>query len=76
MVLDENTLRQQVATDIAAGAGRFDVVTIGTYEAPIWAERGWLAPLIDLPGDYEIDDLLSPIRAAVSIDGTLFAAPF
>ncbi len=44
VTLDENTLRQRVTTDIATGAGRFDVVTIGTYEVPIWAERGWLSP--------------------------------
>ena len=46
------------------------------YEAPIWAERGWLAPLDDLPADYDIDDILPPIREGLSFDGTLYAAPF
>ena len=76
VTFDENTLRQRVTTDIATGGGRFDVVTIGTYEASIWAERGWLAPLDDLPDDYDIDDLLPNIRAGLSHDGTLYGAPF
>ncbi|WP_246131755.1 ABC transporter substrate-binding protein [Pistricoccus aurantiacus] len=76
VVLDENMLRQRVVTDIATGGGRFDIVTIGLYEAPIWAERGWLSPLDTLSADYEIDDLLSPIRNALTFDGELYAAPF
>ncbi len=42
VVLEENVLRQRVTTDIATGGGQFDVMTIGTYEVPIWGERGWL----------------------------------
>lgn len=76
VTLDENTLRQRVTTDIATSAGRFDVVTIGTYEAPIWAERGWLAPLDGMPDGYDVDDLLPSIREALSVDDTLYAAPF
>lgn len=76
MVFDENTLRQRATTDIATGGGQFDVVTIGTFEAPIWAERGWLDPLDDLPGEYDIGDLLPSIRASLSHEGVLYAAPF
>lgn len=76
VMLDENTLRHHVATDIATRAGRFDVVTIGTFEAPIWAERGWLAPLDGFPAEYDLADILPPIREALSHDGTLYAAPF
>lgn len=76
VTLDENTLRQRVTTDIATSAGRFDVVTIGTYEAPIWAERGWLVPLDEMPEGYDVEDLLPTIREALSVDGTLYAAPF
>ena len=76
VTLDENTLRQRVTTDIATGAGRFDIVTIGIYETPIWAERGWLSPLSDMPEGYDIDDLLPTIRAGLSFDGNLYAAPF
>lgn len=76
ITLDENILRQRVTTDIATGGGRFDVVTIGTFEAPIWADRGWLLPLDDMPEDYDVDDLLPSIRAGLSRDGSLFAVPF
>ncbi|MGQ7843870.1 ABC transporter substrate-binding protein [Granulosicoccus sp. 3-233] len=76
VTLDENTLRQRATTDIATGGGQFDVVTIGTYEASIWAERDWLVPLDDLPGGYDIGDLLPPIRAGLSYDGVLYGAPF
>ena len=74
--LEENVLRQRVSTDIATGGGQFDVVTIGTYEVPIWAERGWLVPLDDLPDGYDVEDILPAIRAGLSVDGTLYAAPF
>ncbi|MFC1719954.1 ABC transporter substrate-binding protein [Pseudomonadota bacterium] len=76
VTLEENVLRQRVTTDIATGSGRFDVVTIGTYEAPIWAERGWLVPLKDMPDGYDVEDILPSIRAGLSMDGTLYAAPF
>ena len=45
VTLEENVLRQRVTTDIATKGGQFDVLTIGTYEVPIWAKRGWLVPL-------------------------------
>ncbi|WGF87820.1 ABC transporter substrate-binding protein [Marinivivus vitaminiproducens] len=76
ITLDENLLRQRVAIDVSTGAGRFDVVSIGTYEAPIWAERGWLSPLDTMPGDFQPDDILPTIRDALSFDGALYAAPF
>lgn len=73
--LDENTLRQRVTTDIATGGGQFDIVTIGTYEAPIWAERGWLVPLSAMPDGYDVEDLLPTIRESLSFEGELYAAP-
>ena len=76
VVLDENTLRQRVTTDIATGSGQFDIVTIGIYEAPIWAKRGWLSPLGEMPKDYGVDDILPPIREGLSFEGKLYAAPF
>jgi len=75
-VLEENVLRQRVATDIATKGGQFDVLTIGIYEIPIWAKRGWLVPLNDLPENYDVDDLLPTIREGLSVDGTLYAVPF
>jgi Bacterial extracellular solute-binding protein. len=45
-------------TDIATKGGQFDVLTIGTYEVPIWAKKGWLVPLDNLGTAYDVDDLL------------------
>ncbi|WP_181703177.1 ABC transporter substrate-binding protein [Chthonobacter albigriseus] len=76
VTLEENVLRQKVTTDIATKGGQFDVLTIGTYEVPIWAKKGWLMPLDNLGDDYDVDDLLPAIRAGLSQDGKLYAAPF
>jgi len=76
VTLEENVLRQKVTTDIATKGGQFDVLTIGTYEVPIWAKKGWLVPLDKLGADYDVDDLLPAIRAGLSYDGKLYAAPF
>ncbi len=76
VTLEENTLRQKVTTDIATKGGQFDVLTIGTYEVPIWGKAGWLVPLDNLGADYDVDDLLPAIRSGLTVDGKLFAAPF
>ena len=66
VTLEENVLRQKVTTDIATKGGQFDVLTIGTYEVPIWAKKGWLVPLDNLGADYDVDDLLPAIRGGLS----------
>jgi sorbitol/mannitol transport system substrate-binding protein len=76
VTLEENVLRQKVTTDIATKGGQFDVLTIGTYEVPIWAKKGWLVALDGLGADYDVDDLLPAIRSGLSLDGKLYAAPF
>jgi sorbitol/mannitol transport system substrate-binding protein len=76
VTLEENVLRQNVTTDIATGGGQYDVLTIGTYEVPIWGKQGWLVSLNDLPADYDIDDLLPAIRGGLTVDGNLMASPF
>ena len=76
VTLEENVLRQRVTTDIATQGGQYDVMTIGTYEVPIWAAQNWLVPLDDMPESFEPDDLLEPVAEALSVDGTLYAAPF
>jgi sorbitol/mannitol transport system substrate-binding protein len=75
VTLEENVLRQRVTTDIATRGGQYDVVTIGTYEVPIWAKQGWLEAL-DLGADYDVDDLLPSIREGLSYEGKLYAVPF
>jgi len=76
VTLEENVLRERVTTDIATKGGQYDVMTIGTYEVPIWAKQGWLLPLDNLGDDYDVDDLLPAIRGGLSADGKLYAAPF
>ena len=77
VVLEENILRQRTTTDIATNGGQFDVATIGTYEVPIWAQRGWLTRLDNqLPASYDLDDIFKPIRDGLSWNGGLYALPF
>lgn len=76
VTLEENVLRQRVTQDIAAKGGQFDVMTIGTYEVPIWGAQNWLVSLNDLPAQWDVDDILPAIRGGLTIDGELYAAPF
>jgi sorbitol/mannitol transport system substrate-binding protein len=76
VTLEENVLRERVTTDIATKGGQYDVMTIGTYEVPIWAKQNWLLPLDKLGADYDVDDILPAIRGGLSVDGKLYAAPF
>ena len=76
VTLEENVLRQKVTTDVATKGGQYDVMTIGTYEVPIWGSQGWLVSLNDLGDDYNADDLLPAIRGGLTVDGELFASPF
>jgi sorbitol/mannitol transport system substrate-binding protein len=76
VMLDENVLRQRVTTDVAMGGEQFDVATIGSYEAQIWAKKGWLEPVENLPANYDVNDLLKPVREGLSYDGKLYALPF
>lgn len=75
VTLEEGVLRQRVTTDIATKGGQFDIMTIGMYETPIWARKGWLQE-IKTDAAYDIDDLLPAVRSALSYEGKLFAAPF
>jgi len=75
VTLEEGTLRQRVTTDIATKGGQFDVMTIGMYETPIWAKKGWIIP-IATDAAYDVDDLLPAMRNGLSADGKLYASPF
>src|ERR1700755_2195431 len=75
VTMEENVLRQKVTTDIATKGGQYDIITIGTYEVPIWAKQGWLVSLDNLGADYDVDDLLPAIRGGPSAEGKLYAAP-
>ena len=81
VTLEENVLRQKVTTDIATKGGQFDVITIGTYEVPIWAKKNWLVPLDKLGADYDADDLYrlfgpaSPTTASFTRRPSMARAP-
>src|SRR5580700_4340544 len=56
VIVEENILRQRITTDISTGSGQFDLVFLGLYEAPIFAKRGWLREIKNIPAAYELDD--------------------
>ena len=76
VVLEENVLRQRVTTDIATKGGQFDIITIGSYEAPIWGKLGWLDSVDDLGDAYDYGDLIPQVKAGLSADGKMYAVPF
>jgi sorbitol/mannitol transport system substrate-binding protein len=76
VVVEENILRQRVTTDVSTGSGQFDLVFIGLYETPIFAKRGWLKEISNIPADYDIDDVFKSIRDGLSDQGKLYALPF
>jgi sorbitol/mannitol transport system substrate-binding protein len=79
VTLPEDQLRQQVTQDVAANSGRYDLFTIGTYEVPLWAKKGWienLSPYIAKDASYAPDDLIPGIRGALSYNSNLYAVPF
>ncbi len=76
VTMEENVLRQRVATDVATRSGELDVMTIGSYEVPIWSRRGWLAAFDDIPPSYHIDDVFKSLRVGLAYQGQLYALPF
>ncbi|WP_414474682.1 ABC transporter substrate-binding protein [Microvirga sp. M2] len=76
VVLEENVLRQRATTDIATKGGQFDIITIGSYETPIWGKQNWLVSLDDLGADYDYGDLIPTVKSALSANGKLYAVPF
>ena len=73
--LEEGVLREQVTSDTATGGGQYDIINIGMQEAPIWGEAGWIEPL-NFSDAYDVEDILPAMRAGLSHNGTLYAAPF
>jgi sorbitol/mannitol transport system substrate-binding protein len=79
VTLPEDQLRQQVTQDVAANSGRYDLFTIGTYEVPLWAKKGWIQNLstyVSKDSAYDVDDLIPGIRTALSYQNNLYAVPF
>jgi sorbitol/mannitol transport system substrate-binding protein len=76
VVLGENVLRQRLTIDIATHSNTFDVITIGSYEAPLWGERGWIVPLDNVGEGYDYNDIFEVIRKGLSFKGKMYALPF
>lgn len=79
IVMEEGDLRDSVTRDISTNGGQYDILTIGAYEVPIWGDNGWLADLTDLAGndaEYDVDDILAPVRVGLSANDRLYAVPF
>lgn len=84
VTLPENDLRKKVTEDVSLGAGKFDIVTIGTYDAPIWAKNNWIEPLTpmldkmqaDDKANYDVNDIFQSITDALSYNNNLYALPF
>ena len=76
VIVEENVARQRITTDVSTGSGQFDIVQIGLYETPIFAKRGWLRPMENLPADYDVEDVFKSLRDGLSHEGKLYALPF
>ena len=84
VTLPENTLREKVTSDVATGGGQFDLVTVGTFEVPIWAKQGWVVDLqpyfaklsSSAREAYDLNDVLTQVKKGLSYKGHLYALPF
>lgn len=79
VTLSENQARAKITASTAMGGGEFDVVMISNYEAPQWAENGWLVNLSEYarstPG-YDENDFIPSLRESLSYQGDMYAVPF
>ena len=78
--LPEQELRERVTLAAGTGSAEFDAFMIGPFEAPQFGGvNGWiqdLTPLAEADDDYNLGDLLDPIRGALSLNGELYGVPF
>ena len=78
-LLAENDLRDKVTQEVSSQAGQYDVVNVGSYEMPIFADNGWLAPLDEYVLDdeeYDQDDILDSMESlTLGSDGKIYGEP-
>jgi sorbitol/mannitol transport system substrate-binding protein len=78
-VLPENEIRQTITNDITQQTGQFDVITIGPFEVPLWAEQGWLEEVgddVEPMAGYDLDDIFESMKAGLTYEEGLYALPF
>lgn len=76
---EEVDLRDTLTRDIASGSGQWDVATVGADVLPIYAKNGWLRsldPLITDTPDYDVDDIVKPMRTMLTVNDKLYGVPF
>ncbi|OIS93577.1 ABC transporter substrate-binding protein [Brucella cytisi] len=76
VILEENSLREKLATDISMKAAQYDVISVNSHQTQLWGKMGWLMKLDDFGADYDYDDIIPATRSSVSVDGAMYAAPF
>jgi len=78
-VLPEDDLRDKASQEFSSQAGQYDVASLSNFEIPIYAKTGWVAPLSSYiakdPG-FDQQDILKPMRQALTVDGKVYAEPF
>lgn len=77
--LPENQARAKITMSTATQSGQFDVVMISNYEAPQWAENGWLVnlePYIARTEGYDEADFIDSIQNSLSYQDDMYAVPF
>ena len=78
-IVPENEVRQIITQDISNQAGQFDVVTIGTFEVPLWAENGWLTEVGETAAadaNYNLEDIFPAHISGLSYEDGLYGLPF
>ncbi|MPV88673.1 ABC transporter substrate-binding protein [Georgenia ruanii] len=78
-VLPENDLRDKASQEFTSQAGQYDVATLSNFEIPIYATRGWIAPLDKYAATdptFDQADILPTMATSLSSGGTLYGEPF
>jgi sorbitol/mannitol transport system substrate-binding protein len=79
VTLPENEARAKITASVATQGGEYDITMISNYEAPQWAQNGWLTnltPYMSASPGYDAADFVPSIRDSVSYQGGMYAAPF
>jgi len=76
LTLEENMLRQRITVDTAVKSGQFDVISVGSYEVPMWSRQGWLTQINNPTILKQSNDYFDSIKKIVSYQDHLYTVPF
>ncbi len=77
--LPEDDLRDKGSQEFSSQAGQYDVATLSNFEIPIYAKAGWvqdLGPYLAKDTAFDQNDILKPMREALSVNGKTYGEPF